>query len=275
MNVGMPKNYQRICKECGILFIGNYNSRYCPKCKEKVSSENRKKYNKSQRRKFNICKTCGEKIPLGQNFCLKCKEKHLDDNILARMTCRQKEIWIMHVEGEKTASISRKLNISHQAISYSIEAINKKLDAKGINLKEKNISYKKRKPEYNPKLFLEYIDADLSILTEREREIFQKYLSGESHKEIAEFFGLTIKSTATRLYSIRRKLDKQESFTDIWRKENKEKLKEYNKKYYQKNKEKILDNKKRWDKENREKVRKINRDYYRRKKLKHKGIDGN
>lgn len=264
----MPKErYQRVCKECGILFVGNYNSRYCPKCKEKVSSENQKKYKKTKEKRSNICKACGEKIPLGQNFCLKCKEKYLDDAVLARMTCRQEEIWIMYVEGEKAVSISRKLDISQQAIGNTIKAINKKLNTQEETPKRKNISYKKIKSEYGPNILQKYIDADLSVLTERERQIFEKWLSGEKYKDIAKFFGFTSKSTSARIYSIRRKLDEKEDFINIWRKKNKEKLKGYNKKYYQENKEKILSNKKRWDEANREKVRKINRDYYRRKKL--------
>lgn len=126
---------------------------------------------------------------------------------------------------------------------------------------KKHKSQKPRSIDYN-----KYIGADISALTQREKEIFLLRLSGVRNIEIAQRMEITQSAVSVMLCKIRNKIDGNETYAEKYYQNNKGKFLDYQKshpemaanarkKSYLKNREKRL-----------EEMRKYNREYYQKHK---------
>lgn len=77
----------RICKTCGISFLGGPRAFYCPECRQKRIKEQNKRYKDRKKHSYIIplgsviqCESCGcdiIKCSGLQRFCKQCAKKHL------------------------------------------------------------------------------------------------------------------------------------------------------------------------------------------------------
>lgn len=78
---------QRICKTCGISFIGGPRAFYCTECRQERKKEQSKRYKERKKNSYIIplgsviqCESCGcdiIKCSGLQRFCKQCAKKHL------------------------------------------------------------------------------------------------------------------------------------------------------------------------------------------------------
>lgn len=180
-----------------------------------------------------------------------------------KLTDRQKEVFLLSEKGMKLKEIAEILGCTYQNVDCILKTIHKNAEN---GYQRRNV---KKPGKYNYKD--NYKDADLSVLGKKEREIIEKRIEGKSYTQIAKEMGTTPSSVGVQLYNARAKMENRETYQQKnrdkynarrrgpehkeqrkkWHKnfanahpEYKEKLSEYNKKYYAKNKEKILERRK-------------------------------
>lgn len=74
--------YNRVCKTCGVMFLGGSSAQYCPECKIERKKEQKRKYNSQgyQRSIGSIdrCENCGNEYIVNsgkQKYCHDCRDE--------------------------------------------------------------------------------------------------------------------------------------------------------------------------------------------------------
>lgn len=180
----------------------------------------------------------------------------VDKIIMEKLSEREKKVIILYKSGMTYEEIAKKLGCTQQNIGRILKCIK---ETNGIPTKRKRMDYQ------------EYKTADLSILTQREKNIFIKWLDGNTYSQIAEQLNITSSSVGSLLCRVKTKLDGEETYEQKnrelvnarrrtpehrekakkWHKnyvnnhpEFIEQLKSYNREYYLKNRERILEKQK-------------------------------
>lgn len=190
---------------------------------------------------------------------------------VGRLSERQRKIYAMREEGMTQAEIARALGCSKQNVHIILKTIEKNIQNDMGKSTEEALQAKKRKEGEkgaNNIAYKKYKDADLSILSSRERETMEGKLEGKSYRQIADSLGISVSTVGVSLANARAKLGGEETYAQKnkekynasrrtqehrekekqWHKnyverhpEHLDKLKKYNREYYLKNKEKILE----------------------------------
>lgn len=182
----------------------------------------------------------------------------VDKIIMEKLSEREKKVIILYKSGMTHEEIAKKLGCARQNISHILKCI-KETNGIPIQPNKKRMDYRKYKTE------------DLSILTQLEKNIFIKWLDGNTYSQIAEQLNITSSSVGSLLCRVKTKLDGEETYEQKnrelvnarrrtpehrekakkWHKnyvnnhpEFKEQLKSYNREYYLKNRERILEKQK-------------------------------
>lgn len=174
---------------------------------------------------------------------------------------KYKEVFILYKKiGMTQKMVAEELGCTRQNISLILNSI-----------KNKEPKAEKQKRTTVPENYQQYKSADLSILTDREKEILTMKIGEKTYKEIAERLGISVSSVGAMLNRAKTKLDGKETYEQInrelintrrrkkrrtpeqrekeykWRRnyinnhpEFKEHLKAYQREYYLKNRERIL-----------------------------------
>lgn len=174
-----------------------------------------------------------------------------------KLSERQKEIYLLSKKGIMQTEIAKIYGCTKQNISYTLKKIYIDAENEFKRCNENRGQFER----YN------YKDADLNVLTRREKEVIEKMIKGETRIQIAQDMGITPKTVGIYLCRARAKLENRETYEQknrdkinakrrtpehrekekVWHKnfvnahpEFKKKISEYNKEYYAKNKGKIL-----------------------------------
>lgn len=191
------------------------------------------------------------------------KYRNRDYNLL---TEKQKVVFFLALNGKTQAEISRELGCSRQNISIILKTACDTLDGNGR--KSKRTKKKTEKPEKkerksrNCKIDYEkYKTYDLGVLTERQKEILRLKQEHMTYSQIAEKMGTSSVTVGTILKNIVDRLEGRKTFAEIWNEKNREKINASRRKggsYAAKQRE--IHN--RYVENNKEKIRKYNREWY-------------
>ena len=174
---------------------------------------------------------------------------------------RQKEVFDLYKNiGMNQKKVAKELGCTHQNISCILSSIKNK---KKIKNKKRNMATEN---------YLQYKSADLSILTDREKKILTMKMEGKTYKQIAEALEITTSCVGAMLNRAKTKLEGKETYEQRnrelvnarrrtpehrekekkWHRnfmnnhpEFKEHLKAYQREYYLKNRERIMEKRKR------------------------------
>lgn len=174
-------------------------------------------------------------------------EKHLDTDFLewykeytikkgGFLTEYEKKVYKMYSSGMCKADIAKKLELYHSNVARAIHKAEKKMKGELLTSRKVRIDYDK------------YKTADLSCLTNRERQVIEMRIQGYYLKEIAEKFGVLVGTIGIQSNVAVKKLDGTYSIEEV-RKKNREakrreharkleKIKERNRSYQKSKKEK-------------------------------------
>ena len=188
---------------------------------------------------------------------------------------KYKEVFILYKKiGMTQKMVAEELDCTPQNISLILNSIkNKEPKAeKQKTRKQKTEKRKSKKRTTASENYQQYKSADLSILTDREKEIITLRMEGKANKQIAEALQITPSSVGATLNRAKTKLEGKETYQQKnrelinarmrekrrtpeqrekeykWRRdyinnhpEFKEHLKAYQREYYLRNKERILE----------------------------------
>ena len=190
---------------------------------------------------------------------------------IENLSARQKEVFLLYDAGMSQTEIAKKLGCSCQNISVILKTIKK-----NSGIKEKTKRKSRSLPNEEKKKIqnqikennAKYNDVNISTFSPREREVMKKRLECKTYKEIADELGISTKSVSVLLsrardklsgkktyaqknkdkYNARRRTPEHREKEKKWHRnfvnnhpEFREKIREYNKKYYQENRERILE----------------------------------
>lgn len=182
---------------------------------------------------------------------------------------RQKEVFDLYKNiGMNQKKVAEELGCTHQNISCILSSIKKTITEK----QKKNDTPEKQKRNTATENYLQYKSADLSILTDREKKIITMKMEGKTYKQIAEALEITTSCVGAMLNRAKTKLEGKETYEQRnrelvnarrrtpehrekekkWHRnfmnnhpEFKEHLKAYQREYYLKNRERIMEKRKR------------------------------
>lgn len=198
------------------------------------------------------------------------------------LTARQREVLDMYNAVMSQTEIAKELGCSKQNISIILKTIennerkSKEAHKKPARKRSRRGSQKGgragRKLAENA--YLKYADADLSILSKREKEILLKKIEGRTHGEIADELristsavGVLLKRAVDKLngrstyeqknkerINARRRTPEHREKAKVWHKnyvashpDFKDRLRDYNRRYYIENRDRILERQKNRD----------------------------
>lgn len=167
----------------------------------------------------------------------------MDKIVIDNLSERQKEVFLLYKKvGMTQKMVAEELGCTRQNISRILNSIkNKEPKTEG---RKKNNKPEKQKRKTVSKNYQQYKSADLSILTDREKEILTMKMEGKTYKEIAERLETSTSCVGSMLNRAKNKLEGKETCQQ---------------KYQQKNRELI--NARRRTPEHREKERKRHRNF--------------
>ena len=202
------------------------------------------------------------------------------------MSQREKEIMTLKIDGLTYQQIADRLDITSGCVGALIQKSLAKLDGTYTQKKDENTQKKKINSHssstnrYNKYDYGVYKDRDLSILSQREKEIMTLKIDGLTYQQIADRLDITSGCVGALIQKSRAKLDgtyhdglrltinrrrhesvlrdpvrEKENRKRTYRKNRKKRIadmKEYNKKYYQQHREKLLKRQKERQEKNRE-----------------------
>ena len=179
---------------------------------------------------------------------------------------KYKEVFILYKKiGMTQKMVAEELGCTPQNISLILNSIKNK-EPKAEKQNQKSEKAKKRTTALEN--YQQYKSADLSILTDREKEILTMKIEGKTYKEIAEKLGTSVSFVGAMLNRAKTKLDGKETYEQRnrelinarrrtpdhrekekkWHRnfmnnhpEFKEHLKAYRRKYYLENRERIIE----------------------------------
>lgn len=173
------------------------------------------------------------------------KYRNCDYNLL---TERQKVVFFLALNGKTQAEISRELGCSSQNVSIVLKTACNTLDGKRKSRNCK-IDYEK------------YKTYDLGVLTERQKKILQLKQEHMTYSQIAKKLGTSTATVGVTLKKISDKLEGRKTSAQIWNEKNREKINASRRKggYYAAKQREI---RKRYAEEHKEKISKYNREWY-------------
>ncbi|PKB55863.1 hypothetical protein CRH03_13725 [Clostridium sp. HMb25] len=208
------------------------------------------------------------------------------DRDLSILSQREKEIMTLKIDGLTYQQIADRLDITSGCVGALIQKSLAKLDGTYTQKKDENTQKKKINSHssstnrYNKYDYGVYKDRDLSILSQREKEIMTLKIDGLTYQQIADRLDITSGCVGALIQKSRAKLDgtyhdglrltinrrryesvlrdpvrEKENRKRTYRKNRKKRIadmKEYNKKYYQQHREKLLKRQKERQEKNRE-----------------------
>lgn len=197
-------------------------------------------------------------------------EKYKDYD-LSNLTPRQIEVFQLALAGISCSKIAKELGTSKQNISGIIQfAINTLESAENKTPKTSNARVKHFAKKRNCFDYSQLVTRDLSLLSSREQEVLILAASNKTYGEISEELAISISSVGVLLnraklkltgeYEPKRELAAQKererkAHMDETKKEKiREYAKEYHKKYYQGNNDKISAYNKEYYQKNRERI---------------------
>lgn len=185
---------------------------------------------------------------------------------------KYKEVFILYKKiGTTQKMVAEELGCTRQNISRILNSIKNK-ESKTEKLKTEKLKTEKPKRTTASENYQQYKTADLSILTGREKEILTMKMEGKTYKEIAEKMETSTSSVGAMLNRAKNKLEGKETCQQKYQQKNrelinarrrtpehrekekkwhrnfmnnhpefKEHLKAYEREYYLKNRERILE----------------------------------
>lgn len=155
-----------------------------------------------------------------------------------KLTDRQKEVFLLSEKGMKLKEIAEILGCTYQNVGRILKTIRKNAE----NRYQQQGRRESARCVYN----YNYKDADLSVLTERERKIVQKKIEGKTYIQIAKDLGIAGTTVNNHLSHARAKLENRETEREKYRKKHREKVNEYHRNYRKANPEKSSEYDKRY-----------------------------
>lgn len=177
----------------------------------------------------------------------------MDKIVIDNLSERQKEVFLLYKKiGMTEKKVAEELGCTKQNISGVLNHIkDKETKAEKPKKDDKSKTPKTPKRTTVSEKYQQYKTADLSILTDWEKEILTMKMEGKTYKEIAEELKTTAPSVGVALSRARAKLENKLEYREKkkeWHRnfvnnhpEFKEHLKAYNREYYLKNRERILE----------------------------------
>lgn len=188
----------------------------------------------------------------------------MDKIVIDNLSERQKEVFLLYKKiGMTEEKVAEELGCTKQNISAVLNCIKNKRTTAG------------RQKRTTAEKYQQYKTADLSILADREKEIITLRMEGKTNKQIAEALQITPSNVGATLNRAKTKLEGEETYQQKnrelvnarmrekrrtpeqrekeykWRRdyinnhpEFKEHLKAYQREYYLRNKERILEKRK-------------------------------
>ena len=176
-----------------------------------------------------------------------------------KLTDRQLEVLLLRTSGMTITGIAKELGCTKQNVSTVIKSAEKRLisdnktikkDKQQAKINQSSIKLNKPRKARNIIDFSSY-DIDVSVLSPTEKNVYHLRCSGKKYIEIAEELDLSMSSVGEHLRRIKSKLLDTHNYKAKMREKNKYyynknrdkrilNMVAYNKKYYLKNKEEIL-----------------------------------
>lgn len=98
-NGDAEKQVERICRDCGALFVGSRLARYCPECRARHDAETRRKQYEAKRAArgkprptSRKCLRCGKEIDTAHKFCAECAAARIIESRRAFSAAHKNEI---------------------------------------------------------------------------------------------------------------------------------------------------------------------------------------
>lgn len=175
-----------------------------------------------------------------------------------QLTKKQRKVCDLYNSGMSQTDIARELGCSRQNVNYMLKTIRTGKTSKKDKRNGKGEGKTSRKPTVN---YNKYREADLSMLSERQRKALLLKIDGYSCAEIAEALNISRTAVDSLLQVARMKCDGK------WE-EHEKKIRERNKVYNSQNREKKTLAAREYREKNREEYKKYQQEYYKQNKEK-------